>query len=130
MSSVEPIKSTQLEVAASVKSVSGGAFYNAQEIAMANTKRPTKDQRLQRLLEVGFFPNDLPPPFISSDFARYRKYLKRTWPTQQLKQFASGPEFYSVPRFGRARRRFSIINPINHFKVSSLMSYARKLVTA
>ncbi len=89
---------------------------------MAGTKRPTKDQRLHRLLEVGFFPNDLPPPFTSADFAKYRKHLKRVWPAQPLNQFASAPEFYSVPRFGRARRRFSIINPINHFKVSSIIA--------
>ena len=89
---------------------------------MAGTKRPTKDQRLQRLLEVGFFPYDLPPSFTSSDFAKFRKHLKKTWPTQDLKQFVSAPEFYSVPRFGRARRRFSIINPINHFKVSALIA--------
>jgi len=89
---------------------------------MAGNKRPNKDQRLRRLLEAGFFPTDLPPPFGSGDFAKYRKHLKAVWPTQSLQQFSSAPEYYSVPRFGRARRRFAIINPINHFKVSFLIA--------
>jgi hypothetical protein len=89
---------------------------------MAPRKRPSKDQRLKRLLEVGFFPGDVPPPFVSVDFARNRKHLAKIWPPHQLKQFASEPEYYSVPRFGRARRRFSVINPINHFKVAALIA--------
>jgi hypothetical protein len=84
--------------------------------------KPTKDQRLRRLLEAGFFPKDLPPPFVAEDLARYRKFLRKNWPQNDLFKFASDPEHYSVPRFGRARRRFSIINPINHFKVSELVA--------
>jgi hypothetical protein len=84
--------------------------------------RPNRDQRLKRLLEAGFFPNDLPPPFVSTDFARARRSLLKTWPQNDLAKFSSDPEFYSIPRYGRARRRFSIINPINHFKVSQLVA--------
>jgi hypothetical protein len=84
--------------------------------------RLNKDQRLKRLLEVGFFPKELPPPFVSADLARFRKYLKKTWPANVLRSFFSDPEFLSMPKFGRARRRFSIINPVNHFKVSELIS--------
>jgi hypothetical protein len=39
--------------------------------------KPTKDQRFKRLLEAGFFPRDLPPPFVAMDFARYRNHLKK-----------------------------------------------------
>lgn len=84
--------------------------------------RPTKDQRLKRLLEAGFFPRELPPPFVSGDLARYRKHLKKTWPVNDLKKFFSDPEFLTIPKFGRARRRFSLVNPINHFKVSELIA--------
>ena len=84
--------------------------------------RPNKDQRLKRLLEVGFFPKELPPPFVSIDLARFRRLLKRNWPAASLKKFYSDPEFLSIPKYGRARRRFSIVNPINHFKVSELIS--------
>jgi hypothetical protein len=84
--------------------------------------RPNRDQRLKRLLGAGFFPNDLPPPFVSGDFARTRRYLIANWPPSILEKFSSEPEFYSVPRFGRARRRFSLVNPINHFKVAQLIA--------
>src|SRR6266496_1898706 len=89
---------------------------------MALSKRPKKDQRLKRLLEAGFFPQEVPPPFVSFDLARLRNHLLKTWPAQQLKSFASEPESYSIPRFGRARRRLSIVNPLNHFKVSKLLA--------
>jgi hypothetical protein len=89
---------------------------------MAFSKRPGKDQRLKRLLEAGFFPHELPPPFVSSDLARFRNHLSKTWPASSLKGFASEPELYSIPRFGRARRRLSIINPLNHFKISKLIA--------
>jgi hypothetical protein len=89
---------------------------------MPTATRPSKDERLRRFLQAGFFPRELPPPFVSSDFAKFRRRLLKTWPTKPLKDFASEPEFFSVPRFGRARRRLSIVNPINHFKVSKLMA--------
>jgi hypothetical protein len=89
---------------------------------MARSKRPNKHQRFKRLLEAGFFPSELPPPFVSFDLARFREHLSKVWPAGPLSQFVSEPEQYSIPRFGRARRRLSIINPINHFKVSKLMA--------
>ena len=89
---------------------------------MALSKRPNKDRRLKRLLEAGFFPHEVPPPFVSFDLARHRSSLLKAWPPQPLKSFASEPEFYSIPRFGRARRRLSIVNPLNHFKVSKLLA--------
>jgi len=93
-----------------------------QFTAKMSILRPTKDQRLKRLLEVGFFPKELPPPFVSTDLAKYRRHLKNVWPDQQLQKFFSDPEFLSIPKFGRARRRFSLVNPVNHFKVSELIA--------
>lgn len=84
--------------------------------------RPNKDQRLKRLLECGFFPNELPPPFVSDDLARSRRHLSKHWPAGPLDKFVSSPESFPVPRHGRARRRLSLINPINHFKVSKLIA--------
>ncbi|MGE3147818.1 MAG: RNA-directed DNA polymerase, partial [Pseudorhodoplanes sp.] len=106
-----------------VRICSGGRqLISRLELRMPASKRPNKDVRLKRLLEAGFFPGELPPPFVSADFARYRKYLLREWPANELKSFISEPEIYTVPRFGRARRRLSVINPINHFKVSVLIA--------
>lgn len=84
--------------------------------------RLNKSQRLKRLLEKGFFPKELPPPFVSDDFARFRQSLHANWPAANLKAFKSAPELFSVPRHGRARRRLSIINPINHYKVSKIIA--------
>lgn len=84
--------------------------------------KPNRDQRLKRLLECGFFPNELPPPFVSVDLARVRRHLGSKWPDKDLDKFSSSPEIFPVPRHGRARRRLSLINPINHFKVSRLIA--------
>jgi len=84
--------------------------------------RANRSTRLKRFLEAGFYPRDMPPPFVSSDFARFRNFFRSNWPAIDLKKFASDPEYYSIPKFGRARRRFSIVNPINQFKVADLIS--------
>lgn len=81
----------------------------------------TKQQRLRRLLQAGLFPEELPPPFNSEDFCKYRSYIWREWSAIQnprIENFASIAERVSVPRFGRARREASIVNPVNHILVA------------
>jgi hypothetical protein len=86
------------------------------------TKKPTRTQRLRRLLQAGYFPEELPPPFVSRDLAHLRAVLGKSWPAQALSQFKSEPEVFSTPKFGRARRRLAIVNPISHYKISSLIA--------
>lgn len=81
-----------------------------------------KDGRLKRLLEAGMLPAELPPPFVSNDFGRFRQHLKKTWPTSALNKFKSTGEKFSLPRYVRARRQLTIINPVNHFKTSLLIA--------
>jgi hypothetical protein len=85
----------------------------------------TKSVRLKRLLEAGYLPEELPPPFVSHPIAKYRQSLLVDWTAQHGKQFQSfksSPEPYSVPKFGHARRRVVIVNPINHFRVSKIIA--------
>ena len=84
--------------------------------------RLTKEQRLKRFLEGGFFPRELPPPFHTQDFAKYRAYLMSAWPSLDLEKFKSTSESYTIPRHLRSRRKLSIINPINQYKISKLIS--------
>jgi hypothetical protein len=43
-------------------------------------KLPSKTVRFRRLLEAGFLPEELPPPFVSTDLGRWREYLGKEWP--------------------------------------------------
>jgi hypothetical protein len=98
---------------------------------MARRSRLTPSIRLRRLLEAGYFPPELPPPFVTHSFARYRAALERNWnalPSKkgqpsQYEQFRSRPEPFSLPRSANARRRTVIVNPINHFRLSRLLAF-------
>lgn len=87
-------------------------------------KRLDASTRLKRLLEAGHFPEELPPPFVTLPFAKYRRAIESKWSATnaQVHKFQSTPEPYSVPRFGHARRRVVIVNPINQFRVSKLIA--------
>jgi hypothetical protein len=84
--------------------------------------RPTKDQRLKLLLEKGYFPRELPPPFHTVEFAKFRRYLQNTWNSANLEKYSSIPENYSIPRHHRSRRKLCIVNPVSQFKVSKLIA--------
>lgn len=78
--------------------------------------------RLNRLLGCGYFPNELPPPFTTADFAKYSCELAQKWDGEKIRKFFTRPEGYSVPRYGHARRTLSIVNPVNQLHVSDLIS--------
>jgi hypothetical protein len=87
-------------------------------------KRLDRSGRLKRFLEAGYFPEELPPPFVSHSFARYREYLHKAWaPLQEFDKFKSRPEYITVPRYGAARRRLAIPNPINYYRLSREISF-------
>lgn len=86
-------------------------------------RRPSQTLRTKRLLSAGMLPEELPPPFVSHPLGRYRASLARSWaaaPT--FGTFRSRSEPFSIPRTGAPRRRAVIVNPINHFRLSSLIS--------
>lgn len=79
--------------------------------------------RLKRLLEVGYFPEELPPPFNSADLAKYRKSIAADLPTKIKNKkgkdvpwrelYTSVPTTIYFPRFGRQDRKHQIVNPIS-----------------
>ena len=78
--------------------------------------------RLSSLIGRGYFPNELPPPFTSADFAAHSAEFAGTWDGKKIREFLSRAESYSVPRYGHARRMLSIVNPVNQLHVSDLIS--------
>jgi hypothetical protein len=84
-------------------------------------KSVSKSGRLKRLLSAGYFPEELPPSFVTDTFARYRESLHLGWlaiPQQSYKHYKSSPEVISVPKFGHERRKISIVNPVNQSRVA------------
>lgn len=80
----------------------------------------TKSGRLKALLERGYFPVELPPPFTTSDFAKYRKSIEDSWPTTSPPKTIY--ERYSIKRIGLKRRTLGITNPISQFFLSKHIS--------
>lgn len=80
-----------------------------------------KDRRLRSLLLHGYFPKELPPPFNTIDFAKYRRSIKQAWNNGDDYP-KSRPEIYSTPRIGNWRRNLSIVNPVAQFYLSSLIA--------
>jgi hypothetical protein len=80
-----------------------------------------KSNRLKALLECGYFPEELPPPFCTYRIAIYRKYVEDNWgPIDNVPR--SRAETFSYPRYGRARRTLHIVNPLSQFFVSKCIS--------
>jgi hypothetical protein len=82
----------------------------------------TFDDRLRRLLGAGYFPSEPPPPFTTSEFA-----VKAGQIVAQIDEAATiglwtSPESFSIPRWGQARRKLSIVNPINQLMVSKIVA--------
>ena len=82
----------------------------------------TKDERLLALLGRGYFPDELPPPFTTATFAKYRKAIGTAWAAAQPHYPKTIPEIFSIPRAKRVRRDLSIVNPIAEFHVSKLLA--------
>ena len=71
-----------------------------------------KSERFKVLLERGFFPAELPPPFVTETFAKFRNSIHRDW--MALNQPPKTRfEVYSYPRVGSQRRKLAIVNPIS-----------------
>lgn len=84
--------------------------------------------RVKRLLEVGYFPSQLPPCFVSSDLAKHHAELYQFFLALQdapkkgdkvPRSPVTKPETFSVARAGLQRRITSITNPIAQIYVST-----------
>jgi Reverse transcriptase (RNA-dependent DNA polymerase) len=75
-----------------------------------------KSNRLKILLEKGFFPEELPPPFQTKNFAKYRKSIQLAWPTNLPPK--SIYEGYSIKRIGLKRRKLAVVNPVSQYYLS------------
>ncbi len=82
----------------------------------------SKSERLRALLERGYFPSEMPPPFHTSDLAKYRDSVLNAWPKVNQDYPATVYEVYSVPRIKRVRRNLAIVNPIAQVHLSRLVA--------
>lgn len=89
---------------------------------MPSSKLPSKSIRLKRLIEAGYFPAELPPPFVTYGFSRYRAFIAARWPTEATNYKCTMFEAFSVPRYTGARRRLGILNPISYFGLAREIS--------
>ncbi len=80
------------------------------------------EARLWRLLAAGYFPSELPPPFQTEEFAASATHFSAKWDHKKIYKFWTKPEHYSSPRYGHARRKLSIVNPINQLSVAALLA--------
>lgn len=86
----------------------------------------TKSERHKRFLASGFFPNEMPPPFVSTDLALHRVAIDKAFdklPSHRngdkwYFRYITTPEVIIFPRAHRAGRQFSILNPISYFYLS------------
>jgi hypothetical protein len=75
---------------------------------------------LEALLSKGYFPRELPPPFITDNYAALLK--GGTGIPQNLLDSCpqSRPAIYNLARAGTLRRKLSLLNPISYLKLSML----------
>ncbi|MGE4194915.1 MAG: RNA-directed DNA polymerase [Pseudodesulfovibrio sp.] len=70
------------------------------------------------LLERGYFPNELPPPFTTAIFADSVGNSWARYCDKFKKRCVTKPVNHSIPRVGSLRRKLSIPNPIAFFQLS------------
>ncbi len=79
-------------------------------------------RRLELLLGRGYFPSELPPPFVTQPFARkFRKFVAAWDAAKKTEQCQL--EKYSFPRVGHSRRLLAIPNPIPQLHLAYLIAH-------
>ena len=81
-----------------------------------------KSDRFKSLMEAGYFPEELPPPFHTSDLAKYRESVSKAWSSVPGQYPKTTHEIYSNPRIKRVRRNLAIVNPIAQLHLSQLVA--------
>ena len=74
--------------------------------------------KVRRLLERGYFPSQLPPPFLTESLAKHHQSLFNLWPSGYNKLPSTRGEHFSVARAGHSRRPITIPNPVNQLHLS------------
>lgn len=78
-------------------------------------------ERLKALLSAGYFPEELPPSFTTSNFTAHCEDIGTAWANIQHYP-KSTPERFSIPKVTDWRRELSIVNPIAQFHVAKLIA--------
>ena len=78
--------------------------------------------KVRRLLEKGYFPSQLPPPFSTVSLATHHQSLFNSWPFGLHKVPSSRGEYFSVARAGHSRRPITIPNPVNQLQLCRAIS--------
>lgn len=76
----------------------------------------TKKTRLTRLLDRGFYPTELPPPFQTRGFANAANSIHPT------NSYSGSTLFYDAGTFRGQSRQFGIINPISYLLLSRFLA--------
>src|ERR1039458_8525257 len=79
---------------------------------------------LFRLLERGYFPRELPPPFNTDSFASNAFAVGKSWKYGSW----TSPVVHNLARPGGLRRPLSIPNPVAYYKLAELMASHWKLI--
>lgn len=72
---------------------------------------------LRALLEKGYFPRELPPPFNTSHFAAFGAGFGGHWPTSWTRCST-----HNLARAGGLRRPLKIPNPVSYFALASVVA--------
>jgi hypothetical protein len=76
---------------------------------------------LEALLSKGYFPRELPPPFITHKYAEFLTH-SGGMPADLLKDCPqTRPAIYNLARAGTLRRKLSILNPFSYLNLSILI---------
>ena len=81
-----------------------------------------KSKWFKLLLAKGYFPAELPPPFHTSELARYRISVARRWSELPNDYPSTIQEHYTIPRASRVKRSLAIINPIAQVHLCKLIA--------
>lgn len=76
----------------------------------------TANTRIIRLLDRGFYPMELPPPFRVRNFSKIRGLL------QPPMNYSGSTSFFDGGTFRGQLRRFGIINPVNYFLLARFVA--------
>lgn len=77
---------------------------------------PSSRTRLVRLLDRGFYPVELPPPFETKNFS---SIIRSFTPTDG---YSGSTTFFDGATFRGTLRTFGVINPINYFLLSNFIA--------
>lgn len=72
---------------------------------------------LKSLLQKGYFPKELPPPFNTRSFGQFASAATNLF--QHSPKGTSRPEIFNLARSGTLRRPLAILNPVQFFRLAS-----------